>query len=239
MKRSVALPQHLGPALAGTAARAEAIGFDGVYVFDHLTRASDPSAPSDEAVVALGAVAAATSRVTIGPMVLRVTLRPPDMVAALARTLWAIAPDRVLMGLGIGDRSTADEMARFGWEYAPVAERVTRLAATIDAVGAAGVPMCIGGTHPALDPLVAAVGARNLWETPIAEVPDHAVPGVTVSWAGRVAPGGGRPDVELSGSASITNGLDALVAAGCHELIATPVPWHSTALDDLAATILA
>lgn len=239
MKRSVALPQHLGPALAGAASRAEDLGFDGVYVFDHLTRASNPFAPADEAVVAVGTVAAATSDVTIGPMVLRVTLRPPDMVAALASTLRTIAPDRVLLGLGIGDGTTAVEMARFGFTFDPIAERVRQLAEAVRAVEAVGVPMCIGGAHPALSALAVRVGARNLWETPMAEVPNHAEPGVTVSWAGRVAPGGGRSDVELSGDEAIARGMDALVAAGCHEIIATPVPWHDRALTDLAAVLVA
>ena len=62
---SVTLPQFRTEAapMLDAARRAEALGFDGVYVFDHLFPLGSPDRPIFEVFVALGAVAAATSTI--------------------------------------------------------------------------------------------------------------------------------------------------------------------------------
>ena len=56
---------------------AEAAGLDGVFVFDHLWRGDPPNRrPALECFALLGAVAAETSRIHVGTLVARATLRP-------------------------------------------------------------------------------------------------------------------------------------------------------------------
>src|SRR5262245_37310699 len=77
---------------------AEAAGFDGVSVGDHLVHPR----PFLDSVVALTAVAAVTSRVSIGTCVMLVALRPAPLLARQLATLDALAPGRLRVGVGVG-----------------------------------------------------------------------------------------------------------------------------------------
>jgi alkanesulfonate monooxygenase SsuD/methylene tetrahydromethanopterin reductase-like flavin-dependent oxidoreductase (luciferase family) len=80
------------------ARRAEAAGFDGVYVGDHLLHPH----PLLESIVSLSAVAACTERVSLGPCVMLVGLRDPLLLAKQLGTLSAFAPGRLRVGVGVG-----------------------------------------------------------------------------------------------------------------------------------------
>ncbi len=86
------------------ARRAEAGGFDGVHVGDHLLHPH----PMLESVVTLSAVAAATRRVALGPCVLLLALRTPLALAKQLGTLAAFAPGRVRIGVGVGGEYPAE-----------------------------------------------------------------------------------------------------------------------------------
>src|SRR4029453_10360382 len=67
------------------ARRAGEGGFDGVFAFDHLfPPGASPDRPSLEAYATLTAVAAVTSRIDVGTLVTRATLRPAGLLAKLA-----------------------------------------------------------------------------------------------------------------------------------------------------------
>lgn len=233
MRVSVAVPQGIGADLTDYAARAEALGFHGVYCFDHLVPVSDPAGPALEAVASLGAVAAATERVVVGSLVLRTTLRPPPVTAGVAATLAAIAPGRVVVGLGAGDGTSKAEMARFGLPFRSLDERVAGLADTVAAVRATGVEVWVGGRHPKVVEVARTADGWNLWEAGVDEPVDAPVP---ASWGGRVAPMGERPDVPLDGPDAIRRGLATLAAAGYEEVVASVVPVLSVpALERFAA----
>src|SRR5947209_6483397 len=90
--------------LLGTAEMAEALGFDSVWVGDHvLWYVSSP----DPAVL-LGALAARTSRVRVGVGVLLAALRPPLVVAKMAATLDHLSGGRFVLGAGIGGENPAE-----------------------------------------------------------------------------------------------------------------------------------
>ncbi|MDP9355016.1 MAG: LLM class flavin-dependent oxidoreductase [Chloroflexota bacterium] len=75
--------------------RVEALGFDGVFVFDHPSVHVDPW-------VTLGAMAATTTRVRLGSFVNCVPYRHPAYLARLAADLDNLSDGRLLLGLGIG-----------------------------------------------------------------------------------------------------------------------------------------
>lgn len=241
MRVSVALPQRLGDDLVERARTVEALGFDGVWCFDHLIPLGDPRGPATEATAALGAVASATERVTVGPLVMRAGLRPVAVTAAIARTLAAVAPERAVVGLGAGDRLTRPETERFGLDFPGLAGRVERLAEAVAAVRATGVPVWVGGRHPAVVEIASGADGWNLWEVPPGEVATLAAgwTGGTLSWGGRVAPLGGRPDLALDGPETTRLALAELAAAGVAEVTLTPVPADEPErLEDLAELVI-
>ena len=83
---------------------AEEIGLDSVWVGDHLLY-RDPERPSRgpwEAWTTLGALAAVTKRVELGPLVAATSFHNPAMIAKKAATLEEISGGRLILGLGAG-----------------------------------------------------------------------------------------------------------------------------------------
>jgi alkanesulfonate monooxygenase SsuD/methylene tetrahydromethanopterin reductase-like flavin-dependent oxidoreductase (luciferase family) len=132
------------------AVRAEAAGFDAVWVGDHLAF----HAPILDALVALGAVSAVTHRVGVGLAVLLPALREPVALAKQVATLQVLSGDRLLLGVGVGGESPAE------WAAAgvPVTERGRRTDVFLDALPGllAGRPGVLPAPHdrpfPALTP---------------------------------------------------------------------------------------
>jgi len=89
--------------MRAAAVAAEEAGFDGLWTWDHLRdpdAASGPGVP--EAWTVLTALAEATQRVSLGPLVLNVANRHPGVLANMAATLQAVSGGRLLLGLGAG-----------------------------------------------------------------------------------------------------------------------------------------
>lgn len=99
------LPQfrHDAEAAVAVARRAEAAGLDGVFVFDHLWPLGQRMRPALHSLTLLGALAAETERVTLGPLVARVGLVPDALLVHGMLTLHRILGDRLIVALGTGD----------------------------------------------------------------------------------------------------------------------------------------
>jgi len=82
----------------GTAELAEALGYDSVWVGDHLLWYT----PSPDPAVVLGAIAARTNRVRMGTAVMLAALRPPVVMAKQAVTLDHLSGGRFVLGVGAG-----------------------------------------------------------------------------------------------------------------------------------------
>ena len=105
------------PEIAAMATLAEDIGFDSLWVGDHLLyrNAGEPTKGPWEAWSQLAALAAITSRVEIGPLVAATSFHSPAMLAKKAATVEEISGGRLILGLGAGWNET--EYRAFGFPY--------------------------------------------------------------------------------------------------------------------------
>jgi len=169
VKLGITLPSfrdEVGPSLA-VAAAAEASGLDGVFAYDHLFRRDTAGnrRPALEMFALMGAVAGATTRITVGSLVARATLRPYATLGngfdSLARIL---GPERLLVAIGAGDSQSREENETFGLDFGTVAERVAALRDAVDEVRDRGYPVWVGGSDPAVREVAAAhADGWNRW----------------------------------------------------------------------------
>ena len=105
------------------AARAEVIGLDSIWVGDHLLYRDDgrPSRGPWDAWTTLGALAAVTERVQLGPLVASTSFHNPALIAKKAATIDEISGGRLVLGLGAGWNEV--EYRAFGF---PFDRRVSR-----------------------------------------------------------------------------------------------------------------
>ena len=114
------------PDLRALAVRAEELGFDSIWYGDHLLyrRPGDDRARGPwEAWTTLAGLAAATSRITLGPLVAATAFHAPAMLAKMAATVDEISGGRLVLGLGAGWNEV--EFAAFGF---PFDRRISRFA---------------------------------------------------------------------------------------------------------------
>ncbi|MCW2986906.1 MAG: class flavin-dependent oxidoreductase [Conexibacter sp.] len=103
--------------LAGLAADAEAAGFDGFFLWDHIVYSAPTQAVLDP-WVAMAAIAMATERIVTGPLVTPLSRRRPHKLARETVTLDLLSAGRTVLGVGLGsDRH--GELSPFGEEAEP------------------------------------------------------------------------------------------------------------------------
>ncbi|MBV9553068.1 MAG: LLM class flavin-dependent oxidoreductase [Alphaproteobacteria bacterium] len=107
--------------LLALAERAEAIGFDSIWVGDSLL-----ARPRHDPLTLLAAVAARTRRAELGTAVLLPALRNPVVLAQQVATLDQIAAGRVILGVGIAS-DLPNIRAEFTAAGVPFDKRVGRL----------------------------------------------------------------------------------------------------------------
>ena len=132
-------------AVAELAATAERSGWDGFVVWDHIV-ISDGMPVGDPWVI-LTAVAMATERIMIGPMVTPLPRRRPWVVARQTATLDHLSGGRLVLGVGIGV-PPEPEFGTFG-EPTGVRERAERLDEALDVIVGmwSGEPFSYDGTY--------------------------------------------------------------------------------------------
>lgn len=105
---------------------AEQVGFDALFVPDHLimrasaywgTQDSDPPRGTWEAWTTLAALAEATTRVDIAPFVSASSFRQPTLVAKMATTLDEISNGRFILGIGTGSHGAEYPAFGFAWDH--------------------------------------------------------------------------------------------------------------------------
>jgi probable F420-dependent oxidoreductase len=121
---------------AGWARRAEALGFDSVWVSDHFFYSfarygADPSPiASLEPLATLAGIAAVTERVRLGTLVLCAAFRHPALLARAAASIDLVSRGRFDLGLGAG--WMAEEFEAFGYRFGSPRERFAVLEETLE-----------------------------------------------------------------------------------------------------------
>jgi len=121
LKVGIQLPEveYVAPwrTLAAMARRAEAVGFDSLWVGDHLLYRNPNDVPKGpwEAWTLMTALACVTERVEIGPLVACTSFHNPAMLAKKAATLEEVSGGRLILGLGAGWNEP--EYRAYGFPY--------------------------------------------------------------------------------------------------------------------------
>jgi alkanesulfonate monooxygenase SsuD/methylene tetrahydromethanopterin reductase-like flavin-dependent oxidoreductase (luciferase family) len=102
--------------VAQLAARTEGRGWDGFFVWDHVAY-REPVRLVADPWITLAAIAVATERVTIGPLVTPIPRRRPHQLARETVTLDRLSAGRLVLGVGLGSARTGEfDPERFGEE---------------------------------------------------------------------------------------------------------------------------
>src|SRR5439155_23285561 len=103
MRNFTTFPEMPDPqALIAYAVAAEALGYDSVWVWDHIFLGVDPPFPVLDSLTLLSAVAARTTKIRLGTGVLVLPLRNPVVLAKELSSLELISGGRLLLGMASG-----------------------------------------------------------------------------------------------------------------------------------------
>jgi probable F420-dependent oxidoreductase len=124
------------PRLAASARRAEELGFDSVWLSDHLFLSLErygggrERQGSAEPLTALAGLAVATQRVRLGTLVLCAGFRHPAILAKSATTIDLLSRGRLDLGIGAGWYE--EEYRSFGYGFGTTGQRFELLEETVE-----------------------------------------------------------------------------------------------------------
>jgi alkanesulfonate monooxygenase SsuD/methylene tetrahydromethanopterin reductase-like flavin-dependent oxidoreductase (luciferase family) len=118
--------------LLDRARECERLGFDALWLYDHLYAPGVPGQPSLEAWTLATALLARTERLRVGHLVLCNSFRHPALVGKMATTLDVISGGRLELGLGSG--SVEQEHHEAGIPWGTARERSERLGEALEII---------------------------------------------------------------------------------------------------------
>jgi probable F420-dependent oxidoreductase len=120
VEREVRFPEY-----ASMARAAEEVGFDSIWLGDHLLYhgkdGTEPERGPWDAFTMLAALAAITERVVLGPLVACLAFHPPAMIARMTAAIDEISGGRFVLGVGSGWNEP--EFRAFGFPFDHLASR--------------------------------------------------------------------------------------------------------------------
>jgi F420-dependent oxidoreductase-like protein len=118
---------------AEVARQADELGFESIWLFDHFHTFPEPTDEiTFESFTSLAALAAITSRVRLGQLVLCAAFRNPALVAKMVATLDVISGGRMELGIGAGWKR--DEWVAYGYAFPETPERLARLGDDLEVI---------------------------------------------------------------------------------------------------------
>ncbi len=249
---------------------AEAAGVDGVFVYDHLFRvaADGTERPALECTTLLGAVAAETSRVALGTLVARATLRPPATLGVALDTVQRVSGGRLIAAVGAGDSESRIENESYGLGFGSEAERVVAVEATVAELADRGYPVWVGGSAAHVGAVAARTDGWNRWGASLSRFGAEAAQvrglaagagrdpdALTLSWGGLVVLGGTDEQADekaerlgagagvlVGGPQRVAEGIRAFAELGADWVILGPIdssdPENATRLGELVIPAL-
>ena len=203
MKYGFILPGGGAKAAASAAAAAEASGWDGVFVPDAISMetAEVPAGPWHDPWVMLAAMAMATSRVRIGPIVAAVTRRRPWKLAREALSVEHLSDGRLVLAAGLGAAEDDSGYYRVG-EQLDLRARAQILDESLEVIDGLwrGRPLRFHGQHFRIDGMTMLPKPRQHPRIPVWVVglwPRERSMRRALKWDGVVLQGaGGQPSPE-------------------------------------------
>jgi alkanesulfonate monooxygenase SsuD/methylene tetrahydromethanopterin reductase-like flavin-dependent oxidoreductase (luciferase family) len=137
--------------VAGLARRAEDAGWDGLFVWDHVTHRKELHREIADPWVLLTAAALATRRIRLGTMITPVARRRVSKLAREVTTLDRLTGGRMILGVGLG-APLDDEFGSFG-ETTDARELAAHLDEGLAALNLlwSGEPVTFHGDHVVVD----------------------------------------------------------------------------------------
>ena len=124
------------------AQQAERLGFESIWLFDHFHTVPRPTDEiTFESFTSLSALAALTSRVRLGHIVICTAFRNPALTAKMISTMDSISGGRMDLGIGAGWKE--DEWRAYGYGFPETKERLARLGDDLGVIAA----MLTGDKH--------------------------------------------------------------------------------------------
>jgi probable F420-dependent oxidoreductase len=220
---------------------ADAMGVDSIWTWDHFYPLyGEPDGPHFEGWTTLTAMAADTTRASVGMLVTGNTYRNPELLADMARTLDHVSGGRAYLGLGAGwFERDYDE---YGYEFGTPGSRLRDLEASLQRIrarlaalnpGPVGpLPILLGGAGEKVTLRITAqhADAWNTFGPPENFAHKNAV---LDRWCAEV----GRDPAEIERTVAIQgteiDQVDAFLEAGATHLILMKGAEGAFAFDDL------
>jgi F420-dependent oxidoreductase-like protein len=126
MKLALNLPQFMDyRSVLQRTLLAERLGYHSVWLQDHLWQLRTPELDHPEAIATMAALAASTSRIRIGNLVLCNSYRNPALLAKTLSTIDDISGGRLEVGIGAG--WFRREYEAYGYQFPPTGVRLAQL----------------------------------------------------------------------------------------------------------------
>ncbi|MFP6626055.1 MAG: TIGR03560 family F420-dependent LLM class oxidoreductase [Deltaproteobacteria bacterium] len=110
----------------------EDLGYDGLWLVDHLMAGGLPDVDFIEGWTAISALAEATSRLRLGLLVTCNSFRNPGIVAKMATTVDHISKGRCELGMGAG--WLEEEYRAYGYDFPAIGTRIDQLEESLEII---------------------------------------------------------------------------------------------------------
>jgi F420-dependent oxidoreductase-like protein len=210
-------PRRAWERTVALARQAERLGFESIWVFDHFTTEPEPTDElTFESFSTLSALAAITTRVRIGQVVICTGFRNPALTAKMIGTMDVISGGRMELGIGAGWKQ--DEWLAYGYGFPDTKTRLAILADHLEVITRMLAPghATYAGTYASVTDAIN--NPRGLQEPRVPIMVGGNGPNVTWRLAARYA-----DELNLDGlsPAEVAEALP-VIAARCEEIDRDP-----------------